>query len=84
MMELLYTGSAPGQAREIKLGGNLYRRGEVYTVDEEWGMILLAKGGFYLLPVPVVCEDEPVLDFEDEDSELNEAAMVNAAAECEA
>jgi hypothetical protein len=83
-MELLYTGSAPGQAGEIEISGQRFRRGEVYTVDEEFGEVLLAKGGFYPIPIANVFEDEPVLSFEEEEAELNEAAMLDAAADCEA
>jgi hypothetical protein len=50
----------------------------------EFGEVLLAKGGFYPIPIANVFEDEPVLSFEEEEAELNEAAMVDAAADCEA
>lgn len=74
-MKLLYTGTAPGQAEEVIYSGAKYRRGEEYDVDEELGLRLLAKGGFYLMDRRINFYDEQELEFE-----FDQAAVEDDAA----
>lgn len=46
MKKLVYRGNAPGQANEVTINGETYKRGESYTVTNKTAAILKAKGGF--------------------------------------
>lgn len=46
MKNLIYLGTGPGQSNCVRIGGNLYRRGESYRVTDEQAKTLLGKGGF--------------------------------------
>ena len=46
MKRLIYTGTAPGQAEVIRIGGCEYRRGETYNVIDTVAADLLRRGGF--------------------------------------
>lgn len=46
MKRLIYTGTAPGQADVIRIGGHEYRRGETYNVIDTVAADLLRRGGF--------------------------------------
>ena len=46
MKRLIYTGTAPGQAEVIRIGGAEYRRGETYNVIDTVAADLLRRGGF--------------------------------------
>ena len=46
MKRLIYTGTAPGQAEVVRIGGAEYRRGETYNVIDTVAADLLRRGGF--------------------------------------
>ena len=51
--KLLYAGTAAGQSRCIRIGGQTFVRGESYNVDGVLAERLLARGGFSVVK-PVV------------------------------
>ena len=46
MKDLKFKGGGPGQSDKVRIGGELYRRGETYRVSDELAKMLLGKGGF--------------------------------------
>ena len=49
MPKLTYTGDAPGQSEQVRIGAVVYCRGEIYTVTEDLAKVLARKGGFVLV-----------------------------------
>ncbi len=46
-MKITYTGTAPGQAERIEIGGFAFVRGKTYCdIPTNLARILIAKGGF--------------------------------------
>lgn len=56
MKRLIFTGTAPGQAECVRIGGREFRRGETYQLTDKVAADLLRRGGFE----PVPTDDEPV------------------------
>ncbi len=52
MTKLTYSASGPGQASEIRIDGQVYKRGKSYTVSDELAANLLRRGGFYRVEKP--------------------------------
>ena len=46
MKDLKFKGDGPGQSDRVRIGGELYRRGESYRVSDELAKTLIRKGGF--------------------------------------
>lgn len=61
MKRLIFTGTAPGQAECVRIGGREYRRGEMYNVTDKVAADLLRRGGFE----PVETDTETVDDDEE-------------------
>jgi hypothetical protein len=51
--KILYAGTAAGQSSCIRIGGQLFTRGETYNVDDVLAERLLARGGFSVVKPPV-------------------------------
>lgn len=46
MKRILYTGTAPGQPRCVRIDGRTFERGETYRLPERVAADLIRRGGF--------------------------------------
>ena len=59
MKRIRYLGTAPGQGERVRIGGQLFVRGEVYSLPRAQARALLARGGFETVDLknPKIKED---------------------------
>ena len=62
--KILYAGTAAGQSRCIRIGGQTFVRGESYNVDGALAERLLARGGFSVVK-PAVKKAPPKKEIEE-------------------
>lgn len=58
MARITYTGTAPGQAECVRIGGRDFERGKSYKVTEDVARRLLSLGGFERVRVKSRKENE--------------------------